>query len=195
MAKILIPLLLIVFAVVPGEAAAGTAKRLPKLSAGEVRLMNGLARHLGGSLQKKDEARLRRLVRQGDGPAGTFAAALLFRHRPDRYRRIVFRTYAVRDYALQAQGRYNFIGRQELFDTLRDIETRNAGLRDSRLMLLLTFLHYRDANAWFYVKEQRISVARFFRTAFLTVILKGTDINSLRLVNAIDRATRKAMGF
>lgn len=195
MAKILISLLLLVSAIVPGEATGAPAKQPSKLTAGEMRLMNSLARHLGGSLQKKDEARLRRLVKQGDGPAGAFAAALLFRHRPDRYRRTLFTSYRVRDYALRAQGRYNNIDRKELSETLRDIETSNAGLRDSRLVLLLAFLHYRDVNGWFYMKEQRISAARIFRTAFLNVVLKGSDIDPVDLANAIDHATRKAMGF
>lgn len=195
MKNILIPFLLLVFAFMPGEAAIGAAKSPSKLTAGELRQINSLAGYLGGSLQRKDVLRLSRLAEQGDGPASALAAALLYRHRPDQYRRIVFRAYAVRDYALRAQNRYNIIGRKELFDTLRNIETRNAELRDGRLVLLLGFLHYRNINGWFYMKERRISAARFFRTAFFTVVLKGTDLDPVQLANAIDRATRKAMGF
>ena len=101
----------------------------------------------------------------------------------------------MRDYDLRHQGTYNVIERPELVGAVEALERGRPTLADGRLVMLVAYLHFRNSNEWFLDGDRPISIARFLRTAFLTSILKDTEISPLDTANAIDRATQAAMGY
>jgi len=48
-----------------------------------------------------------------------------------------------------------------------------------------------DANLWFVQGDQRISVARFLRGAFLAQVFKGSDLDAVAVADSLDQGARK----
>ena len=62
-----------------------------------------------------------------------------------------------------------------------------------QLVMLVTFVRSRDANLWFVQGDQRISVARFLRGAFLAQVFKGSDLDAVAVADSLDQAARKGV--
>lgn len=176
------------------EASAETGGRYEVLSR-ERALLNDLSPYLDRVLQDDDLAELTRLLDSPDQAVGILAAGLLFKNRPAEFRDVVFERFAVRDYGRRDPGQYTLFPQEDLPGMIEALENGQPSLADRRLDLLVVFLHFRDSNEWIVNGDQRIALARVFRTAFLTSILAGTKIDPLETANAIDRDTRAVMGF
>ena len=118
------------------------------------------------------------------------AAVLLYRHAPDQYWDTLLSAYAVHDYEERAKGIYNFMERDE---TVQHINALAAACPESDLgkapAMLHSFLDYQDKNQWLQFEDgARISLARFFRTAFFTQMLPQQD--AAEIANRMDQAVR-----
>ncbi len=185
---------IVVLAVCLGVGAAAADGRLPTpLSDKETAAVNAIAPALHVA-KIGERIRLHTLSEEGDGVVPALATVILFRVDPGRYKDRLFEIYAVRDYALRRQGRYDMVALEDVLADFGRIEKGNPGIRDKDILALLAFLHFRDANTWFMDGTQKVSAARFFRGYFLAVALESTGIDSLAIANAIDVATRKSMG-
>ena len=162
-----------------------------ELSKDELMVINKYIPYLDAKLQKNEVLKLNEELATRHEAVSALVAAILYKHQPEKYQEVIFDRYAVRDYSLREQGIYNIIGRNEVLSSVGKIETRYPTLKDKRIFLLLMFLYYRDSNEWFYLKDQKISAARFFRTAFLASALKQSGIDPVKLANAIDRAAQR----
>ena len=154
--------------------------------------INSLFAVLDTKLAKQDLASL-----QGKAPssfstpaASALASVVLYKADPKKHEGQFYEAFAIRDYSERSKGNYTVISPQTVASELRDIEGRYKDrITDRRASLLLAFCLYQDQNKWFMKEGQRISLARFFRGAFLSSALKGTDIDVLGLTNDIDRRT------
>ncbi|PCJ53465.1 MAG: hypothetical protein COA70_09225 [Planctomycetota bacterium] len=119
------------------------------------------------------------------------AAVILYREDPNQYWDTLFESYAVHDYVLRKQGIQNFIGAEEMASKLNEIESSclDSGLGRTPV-LLLAFLEYQEKNQWLEFEDgARISLARFFRTAFLAQMLPALDAEDI--ANRMDQAARE----
>jgi hypothetical protein len=157
----------------------------------ELRVINRYTPYLDANLQKNEVLMLNEELATHHEAVSALVAAILYKHQPEKYQEVIFDRYAVRDYSLREQGIYNIVDRNEVLSSVGKIETQYPTLKDKRILLLLTFLYYRNSNEWFYFKDQKISAARFFRTAFLASAFKQTEIDPVELANAIDRAAQR----
>lgn len=162
-----------------------------ELSKDELMVINRYVPYLDAKLQKNDVLKLNEELTTRHEAVSALVAAILYKHQPKKYQEVIFERYSVRDYSLREQGIYNIIDRNEVLSSVGKIETQYPTLKDKRILLLLMFLYYRDSNEWFYLKDQKVSAARFFRTAFLASALKQTGIDPVKLANAIDRAAQR----
>lgn len=185
--------ILLVLALPAGAAAAGTKVYI--LNADEVRLTRQFLPLLKAPLSGADRAALKKQIESRSAAVSALATVALFRDDREKYLGKLLEKFAVRDYGHRAKGQYVMVDKREFLDTVNAIESRNGGIKDKRAYLLLSYLTFRDINKWFASKGQRLSIARVFRTAFLTAALRGSDIDVLKLANGIDRWTRKRMGY
>lgn len=121
------------------------------------------------------------------------AATILYRHDPVQYWPQLFAAFTIRDYLDREQGIYHFIPVEDMGAKVDEIEAQYP--RDElhpASIFLYTFLHYRDLNQWTETKRNpRLSIARFFRGAYLANMLKG-DVG-VEAANRIDAETKAAM--
>ena len=162
-----------------------------ELSKEELMVINRYIPYLDAKLRKNEVSKLHGELATRHEAVSALVAAILYKHQPEKYQEVIFDRYAVRDYSLRKRGIYNIIDRNEVLSSVGKIETQYPTLKDKRILLLLTFLYYRDSNEWFYLKDQKISAARFFRTAFLASALKQTGIDPVKLADAIDHAAQR----
>jgi len=119
------------------------------------------------------------------------ATTILYKTDQNRYRDDIFSIFAVHDYVLRSTGQYNMVHFQDIIDSTKNIETQYSEFSDKRIFLLILFDKYKDQNKWFTTKDQRLSTARFFRTAFFAGVFNGTNIDALELADTIDQITEK----
>lgn len=177
-----------------GVASAGSEAHYRVLP-GERARLNELSHYLDRPLRAGDMAELSELLDDPDQAVAVLAASLLFKNGPADHWDAILRWLAVRDYDLRDQGLYDRVLQEDVPPVIDALESGQPEMVDDRLTMLLVFLHYRDSNQWIVKGDQPISLARLFRTAFLTSVLAGTEIDPLETANAIDRATRADMGF
>jgi len=125
-------------------------------------------------------------------PAAALSVAVLFVRDSKTYTQQFYDAFSVHDYLERAQGNTFIVSQEAMLSDIRNIENRyREEIQDKRVLLLLSYCFYRDQNKWIVINDQRISVARFFRTAFLASMLKGTDIDAVKLANEIDKRTQR----
>jgi len=124
-------------------------------------------------------------------PAAALSVAALFVRDSKKYNQQFYDAFSVHDYLERAKGNTLIISQEAMLSDMRNIENRYSDeIQDKRVLLLLSYCFYRDQNKWAVMNDQRISLARFFRTAFLASILKGTPIDAVKLANEIDKRTQ-----
>ena len=184
-------LLIVVLLSAGGATLSEGSDNRYELSNDELMVINRYIPYLDAKLQNNEVLKLNEELTSRHEAVSALVAAILYKHQPEKYQEVIFERYAVRDYSLREQGIYNIIDRNEVLSSVGKIEKQYSTLKDKRIFLLLTFLYYRDSNEWFYLRDQKLSAARFFRTAFLASVLKQTGIDPVKLANAIDRAAQR----
>jgi hypothetical protein len=174
-----------------GLSAADADPKL-KLPDKDVQALNDTAWLLGKPLRTEDVKNLQENLKSECFPVKALAAAILYRHDQREYDKVVLDLFSVHDYVQRSKGDYNDIGHQEITEMARAVERQNPGIKDRRIFLLVLYAYYRDANKWFILEGKRVSAARFFRSAFLSSVFEGSKINTLELVNTMDRVTAQA---
>jgi hypothetical protein len=124
-------------------------------------------------------------------PVGALTVAVLFARDAKKYTQQVYDAFSVHDYRERAKGHTIVISQEAMLSDIRNIENRYSDeIHDKRVVLLLSYCLYRDQNKWAVINDQRISWARFFRTAFLTSIFQGTPFDAVKLAGEIDKRTQ-----
>ncbi len=72
-------------------------------------------------------------------------------------------------------------------DVIKRIEKRYPQITNKRIHLLLAFSAFRNNNMWISTASGKISVARFFRSAFLAAVFEGTGLDAVAIANSIDK--------
>ena len=117
-------------------------------------------------------------------------AALLYRADPAAYRAELHACFEIHDYAERSRGRKTDISQEAFLSRIREVEAAYPTLQP-QLVMLVTFVRSRDANLWFVQGDQRISVARFLRGAFLAQVFKGSDLDAVAVADSLDQGARK----
>lgn len=126
-----------------------------------------------------------------DSPVSILAAALLYKSDPSTYEDQFYQAFSIHDYSARTKGKGEVITGKEMLSAVKGLEAEYKGkITDSRVFLLLAYCHYKDQNKSIELNQQRISVARFFRSAFLSAVLKDTDIDVIALTNGLDKKAR-----
>jgi hypothetical protein len=121
----------------------------------------------------------------------TLAITILYVTDNKKYENAFFDTFAVHDYVARSKGQYNMIDPSEIIQRTQRLEKEYSEIGDKRILILIQFTQYKDQNKWFKIKNQKISAARFFRSAFLAGAFENSTINALEVTNRIDRITEK----
>jgi hypothetical protein len=117
-------------------------------------------------------------------------SALLYRRNPDKHRNDFFAALVVDDYADRAAGKYNYVNPDAIASTIDSSMAVPDGITDNRVKAVIGFCTLRDKNLWIDTqKAGRISLARAVRGMALSLLLVGTDEDSLAIANAIDAHT------
>ena len=151
--------------------------------------LNRYAGFIGRSLDPQEVSLLESALSSPRPEVRALSAALLFRTDPQTYRAQLASHFAVNDYAARAKGRIKMISQDDLVAKVKQLEREVPGLEAS-LMLVVSFVAFRDSNLWFRQGDQNLSVARFFRTAFLAQALKGTKPDPVVVANELDQEAR-----
>ena len=115
---------------------------------------------------------------------------LLYRRDPDRYRNTLFAELVIDDYADRSSGKYNDISVDEAVSTMQSASSAPEEITDKRIQMVIGFCALKDKNLWMMARDGgRLSLARFFRGAALSSLLKGTDEDPLAITSAIDAHT------
>ena len=118
-------------------------------------------------------------------------AALLYRADPRRWASDLAASFAIHDYAARARGETNDISQEDFVSRIKRVESSHPALTP-QVMMLVAFVELREANLWFAQNDQRVSVARFLRGAFLAQVFKGTNLDAVAVSSQLDLDARKA---
>ena len=174
---------LVLFCAVGGRAAEPSSDSL-------VHELNRYSGYIARALQASELASLDKARLKAAPEVQSLITALLYRADPSKYRPQLSQHFTVHDYASRARGEVVEITQEEFISKLKQLEQVYPSLNPSP-MLLVSFTRFRDANLWFQQGGQRISVARFLRGAFLSVILKGSDQDAVAVANRLDQEARQ----
>jgi hypothetical protein len=100
-------------------------------------------------------------------------------------------SFAIHAYAARARGETHDISQEEFVARIKKVESSYPSL-SAQMAMLAAFVELRDANLWFPQGNQRVSVARFLRGAFLAQVFKGTSLDPVVVANQLDQEARKA---
>lgn len=151
--------------------------------------LNGYADLIGRTLLPAEVARLTTASSSGRPEIQAVTAALLYRADPTRYRSALSSQFAVHDYAPRAKGVTQDISQEEFILKIKHIEQAYPSLHPT-VVLLVSFVHFRDANLWFPQGSQKLSVSRFFRGAFFAQAFKGSRLDALSVASDLDQEAR-----
>lgn len=177
-------LLLIVFASI-GHAIE---TKVPSLSDKEIVQLNQLATYIE---QGATEKYLLVHLRGNSYPVRAMSTALLYRLNQKAYQAALHEEFSVNDYQARSRGNYNYISKEAMLDIVKRIERRYPKITDKRSQLLLVFYAFRNNNVWMSTGKGNISLARFFRTAFLAAVFKGTGLDAAAMADSIDQKTQR----
>lgn len=107
----------------------------------------------------------------------------------------LFDQFSVDDYKERNKGNYNLWSPGKITQLTGELERKYTNVSDKRLYMLIMFCETKDKNLWVNTESGRLSVARFFRSAFLASVLDNTVHDAVELSNAIDMETQKRAGF
>ena len=162
------------------------------LSSESIEQLDKLANHPDIMSQKE---MLLRFSKSTAYPLQAFAIAFLYKEEPAIYSDQLFHAFSINDYSARSQGDYRFVPKDDPMKTLKQIESTYPSLQEKRAQLLLAFWQYRDQNKWIRVKDHNLSLARFFRSAFLASIFKGSDLDAVSITNKMDIQTQRNQGI
>jgi hypothetical protein len=152
--------------------------------------LNRLGQYLGRSLPADALGAIEAARASTRPEIRALSAALLYRADPVKWGSELSSTFSIHDYTQRARGEVNLIAQQEFISRIKDLESRYPTLPPT-LMLLVAFVHFRDANLWFPQGDQRVSVARFFRGAFLAQAFKGSGLDPVAVASQLDDDARR----
>jgi hypothetical protein len=136
-----------------------------------------------------DSAFVKDMGARGSYPVRALATALLYRSDPETYGDQFAEIFAIHDYRERAEGKYDVVSQQEMLEELRQAENKHANIFDKRLLLLLMYDHFREVNKWVQTGDQKLSMSRFFRSAFLSAVFEGSDIDAVAIQSELDQRT------
>jgi hypothetical protein len=161
---------------------------VPSLSDKEIAQLNELARHIE---QGATEKNLLIHLHGNSYPIRAMSTAILYRLNQNAYESALQEEFSVNDYQARSRDEYNFILKEAMSDVIKNIENRYPQISDKRSQLLLAFCAFRQNNMWIRTDNGNISLARFFRTAFLAAVFKGTGLDAVAVADSIDQKTQK----
>jgi hypothetical protein len=154
--------------------------------------LNRLSRFIGQAVAPKDIGAIQGAASARQPEVRALRAALLYRADPTAYRSELHACFEVHDYAERARGKKTDISQEDFLSRIRKVEAAYPSL-PPQLVMLVSFVRNRDANLWFPQGDQRISVARFLRGAFLAQVFKGSDLDPVVVADSLDQAARKGV--
>lgn len=124
------------------------------------------------------------------------STAILYKY-DKSYKDKLYKEFEVNDYKERSNGIYNYEGKNSSLDLIKNIENKQPYSGRSELIFLNLFCYYQDKNIWIVTEEEpgKISMARFFRGAFLVRIVDLDEQKALELEHYIDKITAEKEGF
>lgn len=125
----------------------------------------------------------------GNEPINILAAAILYKSDTVFYEDVLSEYFTVYDYSERARGGRNVISQDDFIAAVGKIEKQvDKEFSKRYLNFLFGYWYYRDRNEWVTLMvDEPVSVARFFRTAFLSAVLDLRQGQILTLANRLDR--------
>ena len=154
--------------------------------------LNKLVNFCDSTWEADDTNRVVRLSQNGSYPVRAFATVLLFRIDTAKYIDQFTELFAIHDYKARASDEHNMSSQAKMLEEFQEIQASHPTIIDNRLRGLLMFAHVRDANLWVDIRDQRVSMSRFFRSAFLADIFKGYGIDVVKVQIEMDSRTEAA---
>jgi hypothetical protein len=148
--------------------------------------LNRLSGFIGRTLSADEVAALEALSR-AQPEVSAMRAALLYRADPVRYRADFAANFTVDDYASRARGETTELTQEQFRAQLKEINAMYPTLQGP-VQMLVHFVRRRNANQWFALAGQRLSVARFFRSAVLVSVFEGSTLDTVTVADGLDRA-------
>jgi hypothetical protein len=174
--------------------AVGSHTRDPLAASGSpgwIEELNRLAQYVSYPPPPKALRTIEATSDKGRPEVRALRAALLYRADPRRWASDLAESFAIRDYAARARGETNDISQEDFVSRIKKVESSYPSLTP-QVMMLVAFVELREANLWFAQNDQRVSVARFLRGAFLAQVFKGTSLDAVAVANQLDVDARKA---
>jgi hypothetical protein len=173
--------------------AAGGQSSYAEESSDIAALTNDLNRYagvIGRTLEPQELTLLQSALSSPRTEVRALSAALLYRADPHKYRSALASQFAIHDYEARAKGRTEMISQDEFIARVKHLE-RNYPALAPPLMLVVSFVSFRDSNLWFRHADQNVSVPRFFRGAFFAQAFKGVEIDAVAVANELDQEARR----
>lgn len=174
------------FALTFTSSTTAASSIVPVISEAELGILNRLAGYLDKGRRPEQAVPD---TSTGSCPVSAVSTALQFANAPARYKQALFEQYSIDDYSARARGIYNTVSSNEVLSVVKVIETKYPQITDGRIQMAIAFCAFRDRNIWFNSKQGRISAARFFRSAFLASVFKGTTLDAVKITSEIDQKT------
>ena len=126
-------------------------------------------------------------LEDGDCELRKLSTAVLFKY-DQGYKNNLYEEFAVRDSNEINQGIYNYESSDYVVKSIEEIEKEEPYSSRQELTLLKLFCDLQDKNIWIKIEEDpgKLSMARFFRGAFLEKVL-GFELDTVELANDIDK--------
>ncbi len=182
MLRLITAVLLVLIIFVPAGFAADLS--VPSLDAKEIVQLNELGVYIDNGAREED---LAGPARDSSYPARAMAAALLFRLDQKKYHDAFFKEFSMKDYEARSREKHDLTSKDDILKVVAKIEYRYPQIADKRILLLLMFAAYRDENIWIATGKGDVSVARFYRTAFLTAVFKDTKLDAAAISDSLDK--------
>lgn len=152
--------------------------------------LNRLAQYLGRPVAPDKLGAIETAHRSVRPEIRALAAALLYRADPVKWGSELSAAFSIHDYAARSRGEVHNIGLEEFISITKDLELRCPWL-DKRLVPLVAFVHFQNANIWFPHGDKSVSAARFFRGMFLAEVFEDSQANALTVANHLDQKARQ----
>ncbi len=155
-----------------------------------VEQLNNLAKHIGQVVPKESVDTIVATPASAHPEVRAMRAALLYRVDQTQWESELTATFTVQDYAERARGKVTNIGQDEVISKIKAVESSYPSM-SPQVVMLAAFVRYRDANLWFARGDQRISLARFLRGAFLAQVFKGSNLDPVAVANQLDERAKR----
>ncbi len=152
--------------------------------------LNRLAQHIGHSVPTDALDSIETAATSGRPEIRALRAALLYRADPKKWGSELAAAFTINDYALRAGGETTEISQEEFVSRIKKVESAYPSLQ-AQVVMLVAFIELRDANLWFPQDDQRVSVARFLRGAFLAQAFRDSSLDPVSVANQLDQNARE----